>query len=108
MVSLYQNLQCFKNIGGFLFSLKLYACSFNSKKFSKFFSASLFSILFPCLTHWNAENIPELKNLKGIDLAFLPMNLPYTMTPAMVVDAVNMFNPKIIYSYHTGNTDVNK
>lgn len=56
----------------------------------------------------DTEYIPEMKNLKGIDIAFLPMNLPYTMTPAMVVDAVRMFNPKILYPYHTGNTDVNE
>jgi len=56
----------------------------------------------------DTENIPEMKNLKGIDLAFLPMNLPYTMTPAMVADAVKMFNPKILYPYHTGNSDVNE
>lgn len=55
----------------------------------------------------DTENILEMKNLKGIDIAFLPMNLPYTMTPAMVADAVKMFNPKILYPYHTGNTDVN-
>ncbi|MFA4925021.1 MAG: MBL fold metallo-hydrolase [Ignavibacteriaceae bacterium] len=56
----------------------------------------------------DTENIPEMKNLKGIDIAFLPMNLPYTMTPAMVADAVKMFNPKILYPYHYGNTDVNE
>jgi L-ascorbate metabolism protein UlaG (beta-lactamase superfamily) len=56
----------------------------------------------------DTENIPEMKNLKNIDIAFLPMNLPYTMTPAMVADAVRMFNPKILYPYHFGNTDVSK
>ena len=56
----------------------------------------------------DTENIPEMKNLRNIDIAFLPMNLPYTMTPEMVADAVNMFNPKILYPYHYGNTDVNK
>jgi L-ascorbate metabolism protein UlaG (beta-lactamase superfamily) len=56
----------------------------------------------------DTENIPEMKNLKNIDIAFLPMNLPYTMTPEMVADAVRMFNPKILYPYHYGNTDVNK
>jgi len=56
----------------------------------------------------DTENVPEMKNLKDIDIAFLPMNLPYTMTPEMVADAVNMFNPKILYPYHFGNTDVNK
>lgn len=56
----------------------------------------------------DTENIPEMKNLKGIDIAFLPMNLPYTMTPAMVADAVKMFNPKILYPYHYGNSNVNE
>jgi L-ascorbate metabolism protein UlaG (beta-lactamase superfamily) len=49
-----------------------------------------------------------MKNLKNIDIAFLPMNLPYTMTPQMVVDAVRMIRPKILYPYHYGNTDANK
>ena len=56
----------------------------------------------------DTENIPEMKNLTGIDIAFLPMNLPYTMTPRMVADAVNMFNPKILYPYHYGKTNVNE
>ena len=53
----------------------------------------------------DTENIPEMKNLKNIDIAFLPMNLPYTMTPEMVSDAAKMFNPKILYPYHFGDTD---
>ena len=53
----------------------------------------------------DTENTPEMKGLKGIDIAFLPMNLPYTMTPAMVADAAKAFKPKILYPYHTGNTD---
>jgi L-ascorbate metabolism protein UlaG (beta-lactamase superfamily) len=53
----------------------------------------------------DTENIPEMKNLKGIDCAFLPMNLPYTMTPQMVADAVDMFHPKILYPYHFGDTN---
>jgi L-ascorbate metabolism protein UlaG (beta-lactamase superfamily) len=56
----------------------------------------------------DTENIPEMKNLTSIDIAFLPMNLPYTMTPAMVTDAVMMFHPKILYPYHYGDTDVNE
>ena len=56
----------------------------------------------------DTENIPEMKNLKNIDIAFLPMNLPYTMTPEMVADAVKMFNPKILYPYHFGNTNVDE
>lgn len=53
----------------------------------------------------DTENIPEMKNLKDIDIAFLPMNLPYTMSPEMVADAVKMFNPSILYPYHYGTTD---
>ena len=55
----------------------------------------------------DTENVPEMKNLNKIDIAFLPMNLPYTMTPEMVANAVEMFNPKILYPYHFGKTDVN-
>lgn len=54
----------------------------------------------------DTENIPEMKNLINIDIAFLPMNLPYTMTPEMVVDAAKMINPKILYPYHFGNSNV--
>ena len=46
-----------------------------------------------------------MKALKNIDLAFLPMNLPYTMTPEMVADAAQAFKPKILYPYHFGQTD---
>lgn len=49
-----------------------------------------------------------MKQLKGIDIAFLPMNLPYTMTPEMVADAVQAFRPKILYPYHFGNTDTSR
>jgi L-ascorbate metabolism protein UlaG (beta-lactamase superfamily) len=53
----------------------------------------------------DTENIPEMKQLKQIECAFLPMNLPYTMTPEMVADAAKAFEPKILYPYHYGNTD---
>jgi L-ascorbate metabolism protein UlaG (beta-lactamase superfamily) len=53
----------------------------------------------------DTENTPEMKALRGIDVAFLPMNLPYTMTPAMVADAALSFQPKILYPYHYGDTD---
>ena len=56
----------------------------------------------------DTENIPEMKGLKGIDIAFLPMNLPYTMTPEMVVEAVKAFKPRILYPYHYGETDTSK
>jgi L-ascorbate metabolism protein UlaG (beta-lactamase superfamily) len=53
----------------------------------------------------DTENIPEMKKLKDIDYAFLPMNLPYTMTPEMVADAAKRFKPKVLYPYHYGDTD---
>ncbi len=55
----------------------------------------------------DTENTPEIKALKNIDIAFLPMNLPYTMTPEMVADAAKAFKPKILYPYHYSNTDTN-
>ena len=53
----------------------------------------------------DTENTPEMKALKQIDCAFLPMNLPYTMTPEMVADAAKAFKPKILYPYHYGDTN---
>ncbi len=53
----------------------------------------------------DTENTREMKALKGIDIAFLPMNLPYTMTPEMVADAAKSFRPRILYPYHVGDTD---
>jgi len=53
----------------------------------------------------DTENTPELKKLEGIDIAFLPMNLPYTMTPEMVADAARALRPKILYPFHFGDTD---
>ncbi len=53
----------------------------------------------------DTENTPEMKALKNIDVAFLPMNIPYTMTPEMVADAAKAFKPKILYPYHFSNTD---
>lgn len=56
----------------------------------------------------DTENTAEMKALKNIDIAFLPMNLPYTMTPEMVADAVRAFKPAILYPYHYGNTNTDK
>jgi len=56
----------------------------------------------------DTENTPEMKALKNIDVAFLPMNLPYTMTPEMVADAAKAFKPKILYPYHYGETNTNE
>lgn len=56
----------------------------------------------------DTENTPEMKALKGIDIAFLPMNLPYTMSPEQVAEAAKAFRPKILYPYHFGDTDTSK
>jgi len=56
----------------------------------------------------DTENIPEMASLRNIDVAFLPMNLPYTMTPEMVAEAARSFRPKILYPYHFGETDLKK
>ena len=56
----------------------------------------------------DTENTPEMKQLKKIAIAFLPMNLPYTMTPEMVADAAGAFQPGILYPYHYGDTDPTK
>jgi len=56
----------------------------------------------------DTENTPEMKELQNIAIAFLPMNLPYTMTPEMVADAVRSFRPRILYPYHFGQTDTSK
>jgi L-ascorbate metabolism protein UlaG (beta-lactamase superfamily) len=56
----------------------------------------------------DTENTPEMKMLKDIDIAFLPMNVPYTMTPEMVADVAKAFKPKILYPYHYGQTDTSK
>jgi len=56
----------------------------------------------------DSENTPEMKALEDIDIAFLPMNLPYTMTPEMVADAAKAFRPRILYPYHFGETDTNQ
>jgi L-ascorbate metabolism protein UlaG (beta-lactamase superfamily) len=56
----------------------------------------------------DTENIPEMKDLRDIAIAFLPMNLPYTMSPENVADAARTIKPQILYPYHYGNTDVRK
>ena len=56
----------------------------------------------------DTENVPEIKALKDIDIAFLPMNLPYTMTPEMVADAARAIRPTYLYPYHFGDTDTDE
>ena len=54
----------------------------------------------------DTEDIPEMKELKDIDIAFLPVNQPNTMTVDQAVNAAQIFSPKILYPYHFGDTDV--
>jgi L-ascorbate metabolism protein UlaG (beta-lactamase superfamily) len=53
----------------------------------------------------DTECTPEMKALKDIDVAFLPMNLPYTMTPAEAAQCAKTFHPKIVYPYHYRGQD---
>jgi L-ascorbate metabolism protein UlaG (beta-lactamase superfamily) len=54
----------------------------------------------------DTEGIPEMRALKNIDVAFIPMILPYTMSPAEAADAVKAFHPKVVYPYHYGESDL--
>jgi L-ascorbate metabolism protein UlaG (beta-lactamase superfamily) len=65
-------------------------------------------ITFPGLRVYVAgdtENIPEMAELKDIAVAFLPMNLPYTMPPEMTAAAATSFRPRVLYPYHFSDTD---
>lgn len=53
----------------------------------------------------DTEGTPEMKALKDIAVAFLPINLPYTMTPKEAAEAARAFKPKILYPYHQGKSD---
>ncbi len=53
----------------------------------------------------DTEDIPEMARLKNIDVAFLPVNQPYTMTPLQLRRAVLMVRPRVLYPYHYGQTD---
>ena len=54
----------------------------------------------------DTEDIPEMANIKDIDIAFLPCNQPYTMTPEQLVKAAKTIKPKVLFPYHYGKTDV--
>jgi L-ascorbate metabolism protein UlaG (beta-lactamase superfamily) len=53
----------------------------------------------------DTEETPELAHLSGIDVAFLPINLPYTETEEAAVKWVRDFKPRIVYPYHYHNQD---
>ena len=53
----------------------------------------------------DTEDIDEMKEVKDIDIAFLPCNQPYTMTPQQLRNAADMVKPRVLYPYHFGDTD---
>lgn len=54
----------------------------------------------------DTEDIPEMAELKDIDVAFLPCNQPYTMTVDQLVNAAKVIRPKVLIPYHYGQTDI--
>jgi L-ascorbate metabolism protein UlaG (beta-lactamase superfamily) len=54
----------------------------------------------------DTEGVPEMRALKNIDVAFICMNLPYTMPPEEAADAVKAFHPKIVIPYHYRGSDL--
>ena len=54
----------------------------------------------------DTEGTPEMRALKNIDVAFIPMNLPYTMTPEAAADAVRAFHPAVVFPYHYRGSDI--
>ncbi len=54
----------------------------------------------------DTEGIPEMRALKNIDVAFVPMILPYTMAPLEAAAAVKAFHPKVVYPYHYGKSNL--
>jgi L-ascorbate metabolism protein UlaG (beta-lactamase superfamily) len=55
----------------------------------------------------DTENIPEMRALKNIDVAFVCMNLPYTMPPEEAAEAVKAFHPRVVFPYHYRGSDLN-
>jgi L-ascorbate metabolism protein UlaG (beta-lactamase superfamily) len=54
----------------------------------------------------DTEDISEMAGLKNIDIAFLPVNQPYTMTPQQAANAARIIKPQVLYPYHYGETDL--
>ena len=54
----------------------------------------------------DTEDIPEMAQIKDIDIAFLPCNQPYTMTTSQLVKAARTIKPRVLFPYHYGQTDV--
>lgn len=56
----------------------------------------------------DTEDIPQMAQIKDIDVAFLPCNLPYTMTPEQCASAARMIQPHVLFPYHYGDTDIQR
>ena len=54
----------------------------------------------------DTEDISEMSALKDIDVAFLPCNQPYTMTPEQVAKAARTIKPKVLFPYHYSQTPI--
>ena len=54
----------------------------------------------------DTEDIPEMADIRDIDIAFLPCNQPYTMTTEQIVRAARLIKPRVLFPYHYGQTDV--
>jgi L-ascorbate metabolism protein UlaG (beta-lactamase superfamily) len=58
-----------------------------------------------CYIAGDTQAIPEMAALKNITVAFLPMNLPFTMSPEEVAAAARSFSPRMLYPYHSRGSD---
>lgn len=56
----------------------------------------------------DTEDIDEMRNLSNIDVAFLPCNLPYTMTPEQAANAARLVKPRVLFPYHYGQTEIGR
>jgi L-ascorbate metabolism protein UlaG (beta-lactamase superfamily) len=54
----------------------------------------------------DTEDIPEMSAVKDIDIAFMPCNQPYTMTPEQLIRAAKVVKPRVLFPYHYGQTDL--
>ena len=54
----------------------------------------------------DTEDIPEMADIKDIDIAFLPCNQPYTMMPEQVIEVAQIIRPKVLFPYHYSDTDL--
>ena len=54
----------------------------------------------------DTEDIPEMADLGPVDIALLPCNQPYTMTPAQLIRAARTVRPRVLFPYHFGQTDL--